>query len=110
MNAVSPTRSTRTLPALSCWHNAGVAMANMMSKSKYEKSTELDGFKNGLHGIGSEPGPNFAGYHKMGRHWDRTPDLQKACRCQTLTHQAGKAHTSQERDGVRHLLSIERYL
>jgi hypothetical protein len=42
-------------------------MANMMSKSKYEKSTELDGFKNGLHGIGSEPGPNFAGYHKMGR-------------------------------------------
>src|ERR1700730_1395238 len=46
MNAVSPTRSTRTLLALSCWHSAGVAMANMMSRSKYEKSAELDGFKN----------------------------------------------------------------
>src|ERR1700687_992555 len=46
MNAVSPTRSTRTLLALSCWHSAGVAMANRMSKSKYEKSAEFDGFKN----------------------------------------------------------------
>src|ERR1700676_3617624 len=46
MNAVSPTRSTRTLLALSCWHSAGVAMANRRSKSKYEKSAEFDGFKN----------------------------------------------------------------
>src|ERR1700675_3535638 len=46
MNAVSPTRSTRTVLALSCWHSAEVAMANMRSRSKYEKSAELDGFKN----------------------------------------------------------------
>jgi len=33
-------------------------MANMMSKSKYEKSRELDSFKNGLHGIGLDPSPD----------------------------------------------------
>src|SRR4030081_282174 len=108
MNAVSPTRSTRTLPALSCWHSAGVAMANMMSKSKYEKSTELDGFKNGLHGSGSEPGPNFAGSPKMGRHRDRTPDLQKACRCQRLTQPTAKAQRPYAPEVEREPLSIER--
>src|ERR1700676_681010 len=68
MKAVSPTRSTRTLLALSCWHSAGVAMAKIVRTSmRKRRSTELNGFKNGLHGIGSEPGPNFAGYHKRAR-------------------------------------------
>src|ERR1700675_3647185 len=103
MNAVSPTRSTRTLLALSCWHSAEVSRANMMSKSKYEKSTELDSFKNGLHGIGSGARTKLRRLPQTGQtHWDRTPDLQKFCRCQKLTHQTGKAHTSQERDVVRH--------
>jgi hypothetical protein len=39
------------LLALSCWLIAGVARTNMMSKSKYEKSAELSGFKNGLHAV-----------------------------------------------------------
>src|ERR1700737_4936641 len=66
MNAVSPTRSTRTSLALSCWQTAGVARTSMMSKSKYEKSGELNGFTNPSMRLDANR-PNFAGYHKLAR-------------------------------------------
>src|SRR5208282_4232553 len=58
MNAVSPTRSTTVFVALSGWHSAGVAMANMsvnilsMSRSKRAK---LFGFNAGLLAVLCEP-------------------------------------------------------
>src|ERR1700674_5000258 len=55
MNAVSPTRSTRTLLALFCWHSAGVATASMSTSESEKTSAELSGFKNDLHAVRCEP-------------------------------------------------------
>src|SRR3981081_959587 len=57
MNAVSPTRSTRTLLALSCWQTAGVARTSIARTSMSKRtSAELSGFKNDLHPVRCEPG------------------------------------------------------
>src|SRR5580704_16224270 len=42
MNAVSPTRSTRTLPGLACWQCAGVTVAN--ASERENKSANVSDF------------------------------------------------------------------
>jgi hypothetical protein len=54
MNAVSPTRSTTVVVALSGWHSAGVARVNIMNMSK-SKRAKLFGFNAGLLAVLCEP-------------------------------------------------------
>src|SRR5580658_3918115 len=47
MNAVSPTRSTRTLSLFFCWQNAGVAMANVRETERSAERSDFSDFNNG---------------------------------------------------------------